>query len=452
MIKNKEQLINNGSTPRRCEGRRLLLEAYEAALSVVEPHKMVQSRLTLKKNSLMVHGHVLELDKFRNIFVIGAGKASGGMAEALEVLLGERISRGIVNVPHGLEHKTGRITINHAGHPVPDESGVYGARVMAELAMEASAEDLLICLISGGGSSLLPLPRGEVSLEDKRNITAALLRSGATIGEINTVRKHISAIKGGWLAEKAFPATVLNLVLSDVPGDPLDFIASGPAVADSTTFADAAGVLHRFDLFKSAPVAVQNVINLGIEGQIEDTPKAGNPVFSKVLNCIIGNNNVAVHSAAASLSAAGLQTMVLPEILEGDADEMGLKLAALAVRTADSGKRVAIIAGGETTVKLRGNGQGGRNQQMALAAAELISGVDGLVFGALSTDGVDGPTDASGAVIDGSTCARALQSGLNRKDLLWQNDSYAFFHKLNDLVITGYTGTNVNDLYIAILV
>lgn len=452
MVKNKEQLINNGKTPRDCEGRHLLIDAYEAALGAVEPQRIIKSQLTLNNNILVVHGHSLELKRFKNIFVIGAGKASGSMAEALEDLLGERISRGIVNVPHGLEHKTGRIIINHAGHPVPDEPGVYGARAMAELAGQAGVEDLLICLISGGGSSLMPLPRGEISLQDKRIITSAMLRSGAKIGEVNTVRKHISAIKGGWLAQKAFPATVLNLVLSDVPGDPLDFIASGPTVADSTTFADAAGILHRFDLFNSAPPAVKEVISLGLAGKIEDTPKAGDPFFSQVINCVIGNNHMAVQACAARLEDAGLQTILLPKTIDGDADETGLKLAELAVKTAYSSKRFAIIAGGENTVKLRGSGRGGRNQQMALAAAESISGIDGLVFAALSTDGIDGPTDASGALVDGNTCSRAIQAGLNLKDFSEQNDSYAFFHNLNDLVFTGYTGTNVNDLYIALVV
>ena len=301
----------------------------------------------------------------------------------------------------------------------------------------------------------MPLPRGDVELADKRQITAALLKSGATINEVNTVRKHISDFKGGWLAKKAYPATILNLILSDVMGDPLDFIASGPTVPDSTTFGEAVAVLKKYDLWAQAPSSVRKLLSDGEKGLVPETPKAGDEAFKKVYNVVVGNNRLATQAACGSLRAAGLSTLMLTALLEGEARQVGTVLASIAREVSVSGNPVpmpgGMVAGGETTVFVAGKGMGGRNQEIALAAALKFEGLDGVVMASLSTDGVDGPTDAAGAVVDGQSLARAKEHGLAAEKFLADNDSYHFFSKLGDLIFTGPTGTNVNDVSVMVI-
>jgi glycerate 2-kinase len=454
-IKNKEQLVKNGVTQLNRKARILALESLESALNAVDPKQLMKAKLSLKKSRLKVNGGSFDLKNFKNVYVIGGGKASGSMAEALEQILGQYITKGLVNIPHGSEHKTEIIKFQQASHPTPDKSGVQGTSRMLEIAEQAKKEELIICLISGGGSSLMPLPRDGITIEDKRELTDALLKCGATVNEINTVRKHISDFKGGWLAKKAYPATVLNLMLSDVVGDPLGFIASGPTVPDSTTFSEAIKVLKKCGLWDNAPATIKKVLSDGEKGLTPETPKANDKAFKKVYNVIIGNNRFASLAALEQLRSATLNTLLLTSSLEGEARHVGVMLASIAREVALSGnpipKPAGIIAGGEATVTVTGKGLGGRNQEISLAAALKVSGMDGVVVASLSTDGVDGPTDAAGAIVDGKTKSRAEEMDLNPEEFLAENDSYNFFSKLGDLIFTGPTGTNVNDVSVIVV-
>lgn len=301
----------------------------------------------------------------------------------------------------------------------------------------------------------MPLPRGDISLKDKQELTSALLKSSATVSEVNTVRKHISDFKGGWLAKKGYPATILNLILSDVVGDALDSIASGPTVPDSTTFVDARKVLEKHGLWENAPSSVRKVLSDGEKGLIAETPKAGDAAFEKVYSVIVGNNRSASLAACKYLKSERLNTLLLTATLEGEARYVGTVLASVALEILASGnpvpKPAGIIAGGETTVTVNGKGLGGRNQELSLSAALKLKGVDAVVIASLSTDGVDGPTDAAGAIVDGKTLARAARLGLNPEEYLVENDSYHFFSKLGGLIVTGPTGTNVNDISVIII-
>jgi len=454
-IKNKESLIKNGETQLNRKARTRALESLEFALNAVDPEQIIRSKLLLKDSTLHVNGYSFDLRRFKGVYVLGGGKASGSMAKALERILGDRITKGFVNVPRGSKQKTDIITLHEASHPVPDEAGVEGTRCMIEIAEQANENDLVICLISGGGSSLMPLPRGEISITDKREITDALLKCAATINEINTVRKHISDFKGGWLAKKVYPATILNLILSDVVGDPLDFIASGPTVPDSTTFSEAIKVLRKYGLWKKAPASIRKVLLDGERGLVPDTPKAGDEAFEKVFNIVVGNNRSASLACCSQLKSAGLNTLLLTATLEGEARHVGIMLASIAREVFFSGnpvpKPAGIIVGGETTVTVTGKGLGGRNQELALAAALKLKEMDGVVLASLSTDGVDGPTDAAGAIVEGRTLMRAAKVGLTPEEFLAENNSYNFFSKLGDLIFTGSTGTNVNDISVIVV-
>jgi glycerate-2-kinase len=455
IIKNAEQIIQNGETSLDKRARELALKSLEAAIKAVDPKSIIKSKIRLKGSILHVNGHIFDLKRFRNIYVVGGGKASGSMAEALEEVLGDKITSGLVNVPKEDKHQTRIIKLHKASHPIPDESGVEGTKKMLEIAEKASEDDLIICLISGGGSSLMPMPRDGITIADKRRITEDLLKCGATINEINTVRKHISEFKGGWLVKKAYPATILNLILSDVLGDPLDFIASGPTVPDSTTFSDAINVLKKYGLWNKTPKSIKKVLMEGEKGLIPETPKADDEAFKKVFNVVIGNNRAASMAACETLKSEGLNTLLLTSLLEGEARHVGTVLASLAREVLASGnpikKPAGIVAGGETTVTVIGKGKGGRNQEIALAASLKIRGLDGVVIASLSTDGVDGPTDAAGAVADGKTMARAEAFGLRAEEFLADNNSYVFFSRLGDLIFTGPTGTNVNDVSVIIV-
>jgi glycerate 2-kinase len=454
-VKNKAQLVRNGQTGLDKKARRLALNCLESAVNSVDPNAIIKSQVQVKNSTLKVDRYSFDLRKFTHIYVVGGGKASGSMAAALEKILGNRITCGLVNVPKKDLSKTDSIRLQAASHPIPDESGVEGTRRMLEIAEQAEEDDLIICLISGGGSSLMPMPRGGISITDKKTLTDALLKSGANINEINTVRKHISDFKGGWLAKKAYPATILNLVLSDVVGDPLDFIASGPTVPDSTTFRDAVDVLKKYRLWDSIPPRIRQVLTDGERGAIPETPKADDKAFKKTFNLIVGNNRSASLTACEFLRKAGLNTLLLTATLEGEAKQVGTVLATMAREVVASANPVtrpaAMIAGGETTVTVTGKGLGGRNQEIPLAASLKLAGSNGVVIASLSTDGVDGPTDAAGAIADGKTLTRVAHAGLRPEQFLAENDSYHFFEKLEDLIFTGPTGTNVNDVSVVIV-
>ncbi len=449
-IQNAAHLIANSATSEIKKARAIAVRTLEYTLDSVDAGKLLKSKMRMKDRCLCTNGYSFDLSQFQNVYVVGGGKAAARMALALEEILGKDITEGYVNVPYIGKTETKVIELNEARHPVPDESGVKGARRILEIVQKAGKSDLVIVLLSGGGSSLLPLPRDSISLNDKRYFTTDLLKSGATIGEINSVRKHLSLIKGGWLAKNACPATVLNLIISDVVNDTLETIASGPTVPDSTTFADARKILERYDLWADAPPAIRKLIMDGEQGLIEETPKPGNKCFKKVYSVILGNCYSSAIAAVEALKAQGLNTLLLTSRLEGEARTVGTVLSSIATEIDSSDnpvpKPAAVVVSGETVVTVRGNGKGGRNQELALSAALKIRGTKSVVLASLSTDGVDGPTHSAGAIVDGATLQRSKLLGLNAEKALVENDSYNFFSKLGDLIITGPTGTNVNDI------
>jgi glycerate-2-kinase len=455
MIKiiNREKLIENGETSDIRRGRDLAIQCLEQAVNAAEPKRLLKAIMKLENDQLQVEGCTFDLGKFKHVYVVGGGKAGGKMAQAIEEILGKHITAGVVNIPYGTSQKTNIIELNEANHPVPDEAGVVGTLRIMSIAEQAKEDDLVICLISGGGSSLMPLPREGISLKDKQALTNALLKSGAEITEINAVRKHLSAFKGGWLAKKAYPATLLNLVLSDVMGDPLDSIASGPTVPDKSTFTDARKILEKYDLWLKVPASIRKVLSEGAQGLLQETPKANDYIFEKVHNLVIGNNRTASLAAIDFLGSKGLNTLLLADMLAGEAKEVGKELAKLAIEgfvCTSNSRSLGVVAGGETTVTVRGKGVGGRNQELALSAAQNLKESEEYVIASFSTDGIDGPTDAAGAIIDGSTLKRARQLGLDPEKYIANNDSYSFFSKLGDLIYTEATGTNVNDVSVII--
>jgi len=456
-IKNRERLLSDASSRINLKARKIVLDVIEKALDAVDPKKAVRSKIVLADNLLNINGKAFDLATFKRIFVVGGGKASGPMAEALEEILGERIEDGLVVVPRetSSRYRTKRIKFLESSHPIPDDSSVDGARKLLNLASRGEENDLVICVISGGGSSLMALPREGISLGDKQKVTEMLLKSGATINEINTIRKHISSFKGGLLAKRSYPATLISLLLSDVVGDPLDVISSGPTVPDSTTFNDAVYILGKYDLWEKIPESIRKVLSEGVKGLIQETPKSDDPSFMKAHNIVIGNNRLACLAATDELKRLGLNTLFLTSFMEGEARNVGLMLGALAREIMTSGNPlpppVGVIVGGETTVTVTGKGIGGRNQEIALGAALKISGLDRAVIASISTDGVDGPTDAAGALVDGNTISRSEELKLDAKQYQKNNDSYTFFSEIGDLIFTGPTGTNVNDLSILVV-
>ena len=421
-----------------------------AGVDAVNPINAVKKHLSLKDNQLTVKDIRYDLTEFENIFVIGAGKASAAMAQALEELLGERLHSGLVNTKyeHGLPLR--KIQLTEASHPVPDEAGFRGAQKIVKLLEKTGKKDLVIFLISGGGSALLPYPAEGLSLEDKQKVTRALLEVGANIHEINTLRKHLSLVKGGRLARFAFPSPLICLILSDVIGDDLDSIASGPTVPDQSTFDDCLHILDKYHVRDRIPPLVVEVMEKGARGEIEESPKPGDPVFERTQNIIMGSNIQAVEAARNKAHNLGYNTLILSTFIEGETKEVAKVHAAVAKEILSSGNPVGrpacAISGGETTVTIHGRGLGGRNQEFALAAAIDIAGLRDVVVLSAGTDGTDGPTDAAGAIADGATVERAEKMGMSAELFLRENDSYHFFRSLGDLIITGPTYTNVMDL------
>jgi glycerate 2-kinase len=425
---------------------------FDAGLAAADPYGAISRHLNIQNHNLSVAGKSYDLSIYRRVVIIGAGKASARMAHALEDLLGSRIAGGVVTVKYDHREPLRSVKVNEAGHPLPDATGLDGAREIIELAQKAGERDLIFCVISGGGSALLPYPADGLTLGDKQRTTQALLDCGAAIQEINAVRKHISQVKGGRLARLAFPATLICLILSDVIGDALDSIASGPTSADTTTFEDCLAVVRRYDVGEKIPRAVLEYLQNGAEGKVEDTPKADDPVFQKVQNVIVGSNRLALEAAQGKARKLGYESLLLSSFIEGETRVAAALHGAIAKEIIATGNPVAtpacVISGGETTVTIRGSGLGGRNQEFALAAAREIAGLENVVILSGGTDGTDGPTEAAGAFADGTTYARARKKGLDPEAFLQNNDSYHFFQSLGDLLITGPTFTNVMDLRI----
>jgi glycerate-2-kinase len=457
-IVNGEELLDNAVFDEDRRAREAVLKILNSALSAVDPGTAVRNHIRRVGSLLVIDDLTLNLDRFQRIFVVGGGKASGAMAEALEDIIGDKLTEGFVNVLRNTKSgfKTCKILLNEAGHPIPDEDGVKGARKIVQLVGEADGNDLVICLISGGGSALMPLPAAGITLQDKQRLTDALLRCGATIDEINAVRKHVSELKGGQLAKAAYPATLVSLILSDVVGDPLDTIASGPTAPDTTTFNDAISILKKYDLWKnSIPKTIRKRLEAGLRGEIPETPKPGDKVFDKTRNVIVGNNRTAALAACQEAKGLGFNSLLLSSMVEGEARHVGTAYAGIMKEILDSNnpvpKPAVVIAGGETTVTVTGRGKGGRNQELVLSASLKIERLKGVAIASIGTDGIDGPTDAAGAIADGQTIIRAHDKRLDPKEFLMNNDSYHFFSKLGDLIFTGPTGTNVNDLAVMVV-
>ncbi|MDA4122880.1 MAG: DUF4147 domain-containing protein [Thaumarchaeota archaeon] len=448
-IKNSSELVENGKTKAERSARRFCLEAVESALQAVEPGALVRAKVKLSEDRryLVVGRRRVALSKFRRIVVIGGGKAASGMASSIEEILGDKITEGMVNVPESEAGRPRRSRIERHGatHPLPSLEGEEGVRRMFKLVGDLREDTLVICLISGGGSAMLPMPTEGITLPDKVETTRSLLKAGADIKELNIVRKHLSELKGGWMAVRLYPATVLSLVISDVVGNRLDSIASGPLYPDVSTFNDAAGVLRKYKLLGKVPTGVLRLIERGQAGRIPDTPKPGSKYFEKVTNVIIGSNADASEAAVRRLRAMHCRPTLLKTSYEGESREVGMRLGSVTSHAAGPRPR-SWVAGGETTVNVRGGGVGGRNLELALAASMKISGNLGVAAVSIGTDGVDGPTDAAGAIVDGDTIDRARALGLDPRKHLQRNDSYPFFKELGDLIMTGPTGTNVNDL------
>ena len=418
---------------------------FETGLEAADPIVSIRRHLRVERDNLYVGDRVYDLAKYGNVYVVGAGKAAGKMARAVEELLDGRIAGGIVIVKRGHTVPLGKLKVVEAGHPIPDEAGVKATEAAMALLRRAGENDLILCLVSGGASALLSCPVMELSLQDKQQTTETLLHCGARIQEVNAIRKHISKVKGGRLAGLAYPATVLSLILSDVVDDSIDNIGSGPTAPDSSTFLDCLSVIKRYGVREIIPKGVKNFLEQGASATIAETPKAGDAIFQKVQNLIVGNNGTAMLAAKNRAEALGYHTVVLSSSIEGEARRVAIDHMLMA-KDARLHRPACIISGGETTVTLQGDGMGGRNQEFALAAAIEIDGIEGVVVLSGGTDGTDGPTDAAGAIVDGTTLQRGRDYGLDARDYLQRNDSYPFLKTVGDLLITGPTLTNVMDL------
>ena len=449
IVSNKDIVINNAQTPELSKIRRILMEVVDSAISAGNPAVSIRKWVKLNGERLEIASHSIDLEQVEKIVVVGGGKAGVAMAIAIEQIMGDRLLGGIVNIPEGMlpESYTGKIKFIEASHPVPNGSAMEGARGMLSLVKELGAQDLVIFVVSGGGSAIISLPAEGIALTQLQEVTLLLLKSGANIQELNTVRKHLSAVKGGQLAKEAYPAQIVSLLISDVVGDGLDTIASGPTYWDSTTFSEALAVLRKYKLIDKVPAEVLCRLKDGIKWLIPETPNRGDECFENAYFQIVGSNRDAIEAAEKTARANGLNVIVLTTKLQGEAREVGQNLSYIAEEVFREGKQrpCLFLLGGETTVHVTGKGVGGRNQELALSAVSGLAGLKDTAMISFTTDGIDGPTDASGAIVDGYTLQRAKELGINPLTYIEDNDAYHFFEKLEDLIFTGPTGTNIVD-------
>jgi len=424
------------------------------ALVSVDPNQCVRNALNLKGDTLIIKDQVVDLQKIGRVFIIGVGKAVLPMALAISDTLGDLITEGALIAKHTdtvIQSKlNSRIKVLIGSHPIPSEDSVNATNVMLETLKRTAPEDLVIGLISGGGSALMTNPVKKIGLAGLQRTTSLLLKCGATIEEMNTIRKHLDLVKGGGLLKYIYPAKSFHLILSDVLGDPLSMIASGPTAADPTTFQDCLEIIHKFKFDDQVDKEVLKYLQKGAEGSIEETIKEGSEIITHNKNFIVGSLSIAAQAACAQAEASGFETELLTTSLRGEAKTVGAELASQLVDVVQNkknrGKPLCMIAGGETTVTVSGNGKGGRNQELSLAAAQVLEGVDNCVLISFATDGEDGPTDAAGGFVTGKTIKAGLNLGLDSQKYLNDNNAYEFLEKTDALIQTGPTGTNVNDL------
>jgi len=447
-------LIRNGGSVINHRARRFCLDALEAALRSIDPTNVLQGWLRVERVMLQI-GDVSV--PFRSkVKVIAVGKASVPMLTAAVNILGKRVISGILVSPRNsnLKSTDKRIVTFHSSHPLPDEEGIRASRSVLASVGEMQANEVLLCLISGGASAMLPAPTADITLEDKRKVTQQLIQSQAAIHQINTVRRHLSELKGGRLVEHCKAGTIISLIISDVSGNVLSDIASGLTAADPTTFRNAIDVLKEFNLWDSTPQRIRNHLQQGVMGNIPETPKPGNRIFRKVHNFVVADNRTACEAARMSLQQLHIPTTIITSSVDMEARSLGKLLACVARDSGQFGQSLkgpsALVFGGETTVEVKGTGKGGRNQETALSTAESLEGLKGVAIAALGTDGIDGNSPAAGAIVDSHSIVRARQLRLRVSDFAERSDSYNFFRKLNDNIVTGPTGTNVGDLYLLI--
>jgi len=434
--------------------RTIAEKIFLAGVESVLPGRLITNEMSLKDNCLKI-GHLsFSLESIENIYVIGAGKASAMMGAEIEKILGNRITEGHIVVKYGYSCKLNYINVSEAGHPIPDVNGFSSTREIMKIAEYANWNDLVICLLSGGGSSLLVDISEGCLPDDMIKVNDLLINCGASISEINAVRKHLSYVKGGQLARVVYPATLVNLILSDVPGDSLDVIASGPTVPDPTTFLQALTVLATFGLTRSIPRGILTFLKEGAAGKKPETPKPGDPAFDKTFNILIGSNRMALEAAKSKALEFNINAVIIDDQLQGDTSTIAEYLVETALRfkgDKDEVKPVCLLFGGETTVKMTGKGSGGRNQHLALLSAILLQNNYGITILSAGTDGNDGTTDAAGAVVDSDTISGAISKNIDPEKHLNEFNSFHFFKKAGGLIITGPTMTNVMDIIVVIV-
>ncbi len=434
--------------------RQIAEQIFLTGIERVLPDKLITSTMILKGNSLHIGQMTFLLEKTRNIFVIGAGKASAIMAREVEKILGDRITRGHIIVKYGHSTDLKKIKISEAGHPFPDSNGFKATKELLEIAREAGPEDLVICLLSGGGSSLMCDCPDELTPDDLVLVNKLLVNSGAGIREINAVRKHLSNVKGGRLAGAVYPATLVSLILSDVIGDHPDIIASGPTAPDPTSYIDAIEVLEKFGIKTKLPARIIDYLYEGAMCRKPETPKPGDEIFNKTSNIIIGSNRIALESARLKAQEFNINAVITEDELQGDAVSVSEYLVDAALKYRNDKhevKPVCILLGGETTIKMTGDGTGGRNQHLALLCSRLLENKPGITILCGGTDGTDGPTKAAGAVVDYETITTAHRKNIDPEEYIRDFNSYNFFKKTGGHIITGPTMTNVMDIVIIIV-
>jgi len=447
-----------------------LNDLFKVGVKTADPSRLLKNILKVEKNTLMVKKekdyHIYNLENYDEIYVIGAGKASERMAEGVYDVLGESITDGLVITKSRRFGEIGSIKIVEAGHPIPDERSVKGGIALQNIAHEATERTLIISLISGGASSLVEVPRIEhiegkeitLTLDELKKINELLLHSGATIDEINCVRKHLSMIKGGYLSVWMYPATALNFILSDVEGDRIDIIGSGLTTIDESLFLDMDEIIKKYGLEDRIPDNIKKFVQLGIDGKIFETPKTQELVFERTENVIIGNNKTAIEGIQRRAKEMGFNILYDSSWVKGESRHIGRELfhRALQVKSNDMREKpLCLVSGGETTVTVKGGGIGGRNQELALGFLDEMErkqdNSSGIFLLSASTDGDDGPTDAAGAFASYDVLQKAGNLSLSMNDYLARNDSYTFFEKCGFLFTSGYTGTNVCDVHILLI-